>query len=169
MSDNIIKTRIKLKRDNDYNYNLVKDSFIPLNGEPILVDTAGDGLRVKIGDGSKTYDQLDFQDSLFVYGYYKDGDFYEDSQHTNLITGVINRLYINNDDYKVYFYNGENFFIVNGCSLATDVTPGVVILYNTTGQHTDGTMTQKAITDELNTKFTVDINSDSETIIFSTN
>ena len=36
--------------------------------------------------------------------------------------------------------------------IATDAEPGIAKLYNTTGQNTDGSMTQKSITDALNTK-----------------
>lgn len=59
MSKNI-NARIALKRDtsaNWTNYNPVL-----LNGELILVDTAEGQLRVKIGDGIKTYTQLPFMD-----------------------------------------------------------------------------------------------------------
>lgn len=59
MSKNI-NVRIALKRDtsaNWTNYNPVL-----LNGELILVDTAEGQLRVKIGDGIKTYTQLPFTD-----------------------------------------------------------------------------------------------------------
>ena len=35
-----INSIIKLRRDNDYNYEKVKNTFIPARGEPILVDTA---------------------------------------------------------------------------------------------------------------------------------
>jgi hypothetical protein len=40
-------------------------------------------------------------------------------------------------------------------------------LYSTTGQNTDGTMTQKAITDELDEKVEVTLNIEEELIIFS--
>lgn len=168
MSDTVLNTIIKLRRDNDYNYNQVKDTFIPANGEPILVDTARDGLRVKIGDGVKTYGELEFADSLFINGYLYEGNFYADSGHTQILNGVINRLYINSNG-KIYYYNGAQYLLVNGSPTATSTEAGVMILYNTTGQNTDGTMTQKAITDELNDKFEVDINSREEMIIFSNN
>ena len=40
-------------------------------------------------------------------------------------------------------------------------------LYDTLGDHTDGTMTQKAITDELDDKVEVEINQDEELLVFS--
>ena len=50
-----INAIIQLRRDNDYNFEAVKNTFIPANGEVVLVDTAKDGLRAKVGDGYSTY------------------------------------------------------------------------------------------------------------------
>jgi hypothetical protein len=51
---------IRLRRDNDYNYKKIKDTFIPENGEICLVDTARDGLRAVCGDGKTTFGELPF-------------------------------------------------------------------------------------------------------------
>ena len=59
MSKNI-NVRIALKRDTSANWT--KHNPVLLNGELILVDTAEGQLRVKIGDGIKTYTQLPFMD-----------------------------------------------------------------------------------------------------------
>lgn len=40
-------------------------------------------------------------------------------------------------------------------------------LYNSTGSNIDGTMSQKAITDELNEKVELTLNQEEETLIFS--
>jgi hypothetical protein len=58
-----IDATIRLRRDNDYNYEAIKDIFIPSNGEVILVDTASDGLRAKVGNGVNTYAELPFTDA----------------------------------------------------------------------------------------------------------
>jgi hypothetical protein len=50
--------------------------------------------------------------------------------------------------------------------MATASVAGVVKLYNQTGQNTDGTMTQKAITDELNEKIEIQIDEATETVYF---
>jgi hypothetical protein len=50
---------------------------------------------------------------------------------------------------------------------ATDTTPGIMKLYSTTGQNTDGTMTQKAITDELEEKVEVEVIHSEELLIFT--
>ena len=73
---------IRLRRDNDYNYELIKNTFIPSNGEIILVDTAQDGLRAKVGNGVSTYAELQFTDedirNAVLQGYYANNIFYKD-------------------------------------------------------------------------------------------
>lgn len=59
---NTINTRIKLKRDTSANWTT--NNPVLLNGEQILVDTADGELRVKVGDGTKTYTQLPFTDEV---------------------------------------------------------------------------------------------------------
>jgi hypothetical protein len=73
---------IKLRRDNYYNYEKIKDTFVPANGEICLVDTARDGLRAICGDGVHTFGELDFIGELLVRGYYYNGNFYTDGLHT---------------------------------------------------------------------------------------
>ena len=58
----LIESIIRLRRDNDYNYERIKNTFIPANGEVVLVDTAKDGLRAKVGNGINTYAELHFTD-----------------------------------------------------------------------------------------------------------
>ena len=53
-------TRIKLKRDTSANWE--KANPILLQGEMILVETTSGTIRRKIGDGTKTYTQLPFDD-----------------------------------------------------------------------------------------------------------
>lgn len=53
-------SRVKFKRDTSSNWT--NENPILLNGEIILVDTDSGELRAKIGDGSKTYTQLPFND-----------------------------------------------------------------------------------------------------------
>lgn len=53
-------TRIKHKRDTSANWT-ASDPVL-LDGEIIIVDTASGGVRRKIGDGTKTYSQLPFDD-----------------------------------------------------------------------------------------------------------
>lgn len=167
MAEKILNAVIKLRRDNDYNYNKVKSTFIPAKGEPILVDTAKEGLRIKIGDGVSTYDTLSYIDDLFIYGYYQDGEFYQDDKYETVLPSVTNKIYINKSDSKIYYFNGIEYLTVVGVPGASATVPGIMMLYNTTGQNIDGTMTQKAITDELNEKFEMDVDEEEETLIFA--
>ena len=53
-------TRIRLKRDTSANWT--NSNPVILDGEIIIVDTASGSVRRKIGDGTKTYSQLPFDD-----------------------------------------------------------------------------------------------------------
>ena len=53
-------TRIKHKRDTSANWTSADP--VLLNGEIIIVDTAGGSVRTKTGDGVKKYSQLPFDD-----------------------------------------------------------------------------------------------------------
>ena len=71
MSEKTLNSRIKQKRDTSANWTTRNP--VLLNGEIILVDTADGELRMKVGDGSKSYTQLPFMDealrSLFSNTY----------------------------------------------------------------------------------------------------
>ena len=171
----LVWNNLALRRDNDYNYKKIENTFIPINGEVCLVDVAGYGLRAKIGDGIKTFAQLPYADEailqningLIVKGYFYRGKFYTSSSHTDLIPDVIGRIYIDATSSKLYTYNGVNYETSNG-SLpnATAEIAGAVKLYDQLGQNVDGTMTQRAITNELNEKFEMDVVEEEEMIVF---
>lgn len=166
---------IALRRDNDYNYKKTEHTFVPVKGEVCFVDVAGYGLRVKVGDGVTTFAQLAYMDeallqtidSLIVKGYYYQGQFYADIEHTVLIDAMIGRLYIEAATSKLYTYNGVEY-TTSTASLpnATAEVAGIMKLYDQTGQNTDGTMTQKAITNELSEKFEMDVLKEEEMIVF---
>lgn len=162
-----INSIIKLRRDNDYNYEKVKNTFIPARGEPILVDTARNGLRIKIGDGITSYGNLNYQDDLFIQGYLYENNFYKDKEHTIIINGYENKLYISNQ--IIYYYDGTQYIPINETQNATETTFGVMKLYNNPGENIDGTMTQKAITDELKEKIEMRVNELDETVVFAYN
>lgn len=166
---------IRLRRDNDYNYDKIKDTFIPANGEVCLVDTALRGLRAKVGDGVTKFGELEYIDtqiyseieSVVIRGYLKNGVFYYDSMHTNAIVPKASSIYINASENKIYSYNGIEYEEVGGqLHSASATTAGIMKLYTGMGQNTDGTMTQKAITDELNEKIEVQIDEEAEMITF---
>ena len=159
---------LRLRRDNDFNYQKIKDSFIPQDGEICLVDTAREGLRAVCGDGKTPFGQLEFLNDFIQYGYYKNKKFYEDVDNTKILPGFRTRIYIDLNLKNLYFFNGEEFEeITFQLPTASKDEAGILKLYDSLGYNTDGTMTQKAITQELNEKFELKINAEEELIIFS--
>lgn len=159
----------KLRRDNDYNYEKVKDSFIPKKGEICLVDTARQGLCVIVGDGVSTYGSLEYENTIFQRVYFIGEKIFKDADGVQEITPNENKIYIDaNNTNDLYYYNGVEFVLIGPGSLptASAETAGIMKLYSTTGENVDGTMTQKAITDELNTKVSASVNLEDETIVF---
>lgn len=158
---------LRLRRDNDYNYAKIKDKFIPANGEVCLVDTARDGLRAVCGDGKTPFGQLEFIGGLIVKGYYYNDIFYSDAAHTEKIIGSQVKIYVDLHQNEIYHFNGTNYELVSSIPHASESKAGVMKLYSTTGQNTDGTMTQKAITDELDDKVEAMVISEEELLVFA--
>lgn len=160
-----INTIIQLRRDNEFNY---PTTYVPRNGEVLLIDTPTKGLQVKVGNGTSTFTQLDYYASdIIVRGYYFEDKFYSDNNHENLITGSNLKIYVDISTSKLYIYNEEQYTIINTVPYASSTNAGILKLYDTTGSNTDGTMTQKAITDQLNTKISVTVEAENELAIFS--
>lgn len=152
----------KIRRDNSYNYSA---DYIPANSEICLVDTADSGLRVKVGDGTTTFGELDYSDTIIIMGYYADGQFYSDAQKTLVIAPVMNKFYIDLASTKLYIYDGSSYITASvTVANATEEVAGIMKLYKTTGDNEDGTMTQKSITDEIGKKMRASI--DGEVISF---
>lgn len=176
MIDKSFSSVIRLRKDTEANFNSIKNAFIPADGEVNLV-VCSNGIRVKVGDGIKTFAQLEYIDTdlinkindVIVRGYYLNDKFYTDSTYTQIIPGSVNKIYVDANSNVVYDYDGTGYHSVNDLlPTATENIAGVMKLYSSKGQNTDGTMTQKSITDVINTKFEVSISSeDEETIIFS--
>lgn len=163
----IIEATIRLRRDNDYNYEAIKNTFVPANGEVVLIDTAKDGLRAKVGDGYSTYAELQFTDedirNTVQQGYFDNGQFYRDPTKQIPSQKMVNKIYIDKTTSKIYYYNGLEYLpIAANLTTASADMPGLMKLYNTIGQNVDGTMTQKSITDELGLRFKADIDADEE-------
>ena len=168
----VVEAVIRLRRDNDYNYEAIKDKFVPANGEVVLVDTARDGLRAKVGDGYSTYAQLQFTDqdlrNTVLQGYYENNVFYRDPTKQTPMSEMINKIYIDIPHRKIYYFNGNEYVLAQAAlTTASADMAGVMKLYNTVGQNIDGTMTQKSITDELNQRIKTDVDANEELLIFS--
>lgn len=164
----MINAIIRLRRDNDYNYEKIKDTFVPANGEICLVDTARNGLRAVCGDGVSTFGKLKYVNDFIQYGYYHEGNFYEDFSFSVEVDAYTTRLYIDLKTSQLYYFNGKTYQKLNAnLELASEQLAGVMKLYSTTGDNEDGTMTQRAITKELGEKVELTINMDEEMIIFT--
>lgn len=170
----IFDTILALRRDNDYNYAKIQNTFIPYNGEVCLVDTARNGLRAKIGDGETVWAELSYTDEItasnyIIRGYLHDSVFYYDSVYQEKITPSVNKIYIDVTGNRVYFHNGNEYVAIDrDLPVASSTSAGVVKIYGEVGQNTDGTMTQKAITDELNTKLEASFDHEEELLILTT-
>ena len=164
-----INAIVKLRRDNDYNFERIKNTFIPANGEAVLVDTSNTGLRIKIGDGVTTYANLPFADEdarrSVIMGYYHNGNFYKDYAKTQLIINDSNKLYIDKGANIAYYFNGSQY--VNLWDYASDQKAGLVKLYDDLGNNTDGAITQRKVTEELNYRYKTSVDSEDELLIFS--
>lgn len=165
---------IQLRRDNDYNFERIKDTFIPASGEVVLVDVASVGLRAKVGDGFTPYGQLQFVDedirNMVQFGYYDNGLFYRDPTKQTISTAMINKIYIDKIRSQIYYFNGEQYIQVTNTQTiptASSEFAGIMKLYSTTGQNVDGTMTQKSITDELDLRTKTSVDTDKELLIFT--
>jgi hypothetical protein len=164
----MINAILRLRRDNDYNYAKIKDTFVPANGEICLVDTARNGLRAVCGDGVKTFGELKYLDDFIQYGYYHESNFYEDVNFSIEINAYTTRIYVDLKTSQLYYFNGSEYKkLNNNLELASEELAGVMKLYSTTGDNVDGTMTQRAITRELGEKVELTINAEEEMIIFT--
>lgn len=170
----IVDVILQLRRDNDYNYKKVENTFVPAKGEACFVDTARNGLRAKVGDGVRAWKDLRYVDediamNVIVRGYLSNNQFYSDAELTNPIEASVNKIYIDAARSVVYVYSNSKYTpITQSVTAATATTAGVMKLYDALGQNTDGTMTQKAITDELNEKIEASVDVDNELLTLTT-
>lgn len=172
--------KVVIRRDNEYNYN---NKLVVANDEICLVDVPGHGLRVKIGDGKSTFEELPYiddtiltsSDTIIVKGYFYQGQFYSDAGHTVQLDAKVGCIYIDTASSKLYIYSGLAY-VVQKASLpnANAQIKNTFKLYDETGKNTDGTMTQRAITteldginDELDDKIEMAVDKDSELLIFA--
>ena len=172
MNKILVNAIIQLRRDNDYNYDKIKDTFIPANGEVVLVDTARNGLRAKVGDGTTTYANLTYVDedissNIIIRGYLIDEKFYLDQELLFLVEPSETKIYIDIKTNKIYFYSNSSFININSFFTSGSAeTPGIVKLYNTIGDNSDGAITQQAVTNALKKKVEVKADLVDEALIF---
>ena len=89
-----------------------------------------------------------------VQGYLYEGHFYEDSQHTTALADSANSIYIDIPTATGYFYMGSGYAKI--IAAASNSASGLVKLYATTGQNTDGAVDQKTFSDLYSQLYAVD-------------
>lgn len=155
MAEVVLKTIFKFKRGTALAWKTINP--VLAEAEPgYELDTG----KLKIGDGSTSWNSLDYfggeahispdknclviddKGSLTLYGFTDAGS---------------KTIPMKDDDGKIVWVP----------LVASEAQAGLVKLYNTKGNNTDGTMTQKVITDELNEKVEVDVDLNEEIVIFS--
>lgn len=162
---------ISLRRDNEANYALVGEKFIPKNGEVCLVDTVKSGICALIGDGVSTYAQLEsngYVNSIFIICYYYNGKFYADEAHTKILSGIENKFYVDKNNLSNIYYYLDGSFIKVGADIpvASVDTAGIMKLYDTKGNNKDGTITQSLFTNEINQKLEATVDVAAEMVVF---
>lgn len=111
---------------------------------------------------------MEYIDGAIIRGYLQNGVFYEDKELTIQIPGIDTKLYLNLLDSKFYYFNENTFSPISiQHTLANETTEGIMKLYSTIGQNEDGTMTQEAITKELNEKIEMAVNMEDELLVLS--
>lgn len=183
-----INAILRLRRDNDYNYAKIKDTFIPADGEICLVDTARNGLRAVCGDGISTFGQLEYIGESFKQAYYDYATerFYTNKNLTIEVEKRENVIYLDINTNQLYYWANDSYHIIEShLPHASETILGVLKLYDSKGNNVDGTMTQRAITEgldnveenvnikiedinkELDTKIELSLKEDEELVIFS--
>lgn len=151
---NELKTIIQLKRQPLSQYD---PNRIIRKGEVCIVEDGG-RVRFKIGDGIKNFLSLPYIEEIsgIIYrGYYFNNKFWVDSSYTTELEKSQAYLYIDKIVAgTMYTWDGEKFNPV--ITTATESAPGTMKLYQGSGTNTDGTMTQKSITEGIqNIKFSI--------------
>lgn len=166
-------SQVVIRRDSEYHFK----TTTPKANDICIVDVPGYGIRVKIGDGVSAFADLPYVDeyisknvdSIIIRGYFYNGQFYADALHVELLEAVVGRIYIDAVSSRLYTYDGVKYEVYKtSLPNATAEIAGVVKLYDTLGQNVDGTMTQKAITNELDDKVEMKVDRAEETLILDT-
>lgn len=161
MANKTIKTTIKLRRDTVNNY-ASHGTHVPMKGEVCIVDPTTTSpwaktrnIRIKIGDGVKTFNELAYLDEenySVRRAYYSNGNIYEDVAHERQIEPGVDAIYIDLHSGNLYYYDDSDSILKASKVVipnASATVAGIMRLYTSLGYNEDGTMTQKAITDAI--------------------
>lgn len=163
-----VLTTIKLRKDSEVNYDKIASTFVPRNGEVCLVDTTSTGLRAKVGDGKTFFASLPYSDNdnsfklPVVLGYYKENAFYSDATFTTTVNLYTHQLYADKTSHSLYYYDGADLICTTAdIPNASSTTAGLMKLYSTKGDNTDGTVTQQFFTSSIDDiTFDIDVDDD---------
>lgn len=94
--------------------------------------------------------------SLIKVGYYYAGVFWKEAAHINRIPDYIQYIYMDEPNKELYCYDTSIHTYKKFLQKADPTIPGIMKLYNDSGDNTDGTMTQNSITTKLKKKVEID-------------
>lgn len=115
-------------------------------GEP---GYATDVCKLKIGNGTNAWTDLEYiGENQVLSGYYFNESFYTDSTYTIELTKHTGTIYIDLNNYGGYTWTGFAFTPLT--PQATADLAGVMKLYQAHGENTDGAMSQKVVTEGVN-------------------
>lgn len=172
--------------------NIKLNAKLPLDERQVVANSAArlalkyvySGLIVFEEDTQKLYLASKGNDDLvawnelgrfLIHGYYYKEVFYEDNEHLIKIEPNLYTIYIDdsNESPLMFIYNkkyGEedyHYICMNGyVDQASETTSGIARLYNSLGNNTNGSCTQKIISEELNRKVSVEIDAEQSCLIF---
>lgn len=142
----IIKTTFQFRRGLAEAWQ--KNNPILARGEPGFVI---DENRLKIGDGTTAWNDLDYLSEDILRGYYYNGWFYRDESHTKQFQAYMTKFYFDIPTQVFYYFNGDQYKILNDSAKpASETEAGIMKLYQNTGTNEDGSMSQKSITQTVN-------------------
>jgi len=91
-------------------------------------------------------------------GYFYENEFYTDQEHLHKYVPYSYKLYIEISTHVVYAYINNQYVAVGSMPGQADEThAGIAKLYDAKGANTDGSMTQKSVTNYINDKVGAEI------------
>ena len=170
MATEVIKTTFQFRRGLAATW--AKNNPSLAYGEPGFEK---DTYRLKIGDGVTPWNDLEYLDQSTEQIIWEQAEatFPHIRQETDAAYAekASSFIPIKNELCVVVFNNKTvRLKIGDGVTVWSDlpyIDADEIKLYDTTGQNTDGTMTQKAITDSLDTKVGVSLDRENETLTFT--
>ena len=142
-----VKAVLRLRKDNENNFS--RSNIILQDGELAIVTTPFSGLKIKIGDGSHTFNQLNYDTlGLLVEGFKQTDTRFVYTDNATTIDPHDHILFLDRNTGFMYYWNNytEKYEYINKNEVATSQMAGISKLYDTiNGQNTDGSVTQAAV------------------------